>query len=1101
MQRFSLGVKILLLTAIPVVLVALIVGFSSFKSAMDELQAHEIVDLRDETSLRSARLASQIQTMREDALKLAYHPDVTRYVEAICKHSESEGRELAIDATKTDTNKLLGKVQQLFQNAGLQKFQAGVTGGERQYLKPYLQIRLIQVPPKFQDSKEMQEGREKQFAKELIRIERKDPEDPTEFPSFKPVSESDLQSKRVDRDYICEPQKMWEDDSVAGQSVEHLVFMSQLEANIDKRKNQQGVPVLRAAVPIGDSTGKFFGVIVINMDFERATIELTNSTRHWVWITKDDGGVAFEPTKLTMRACMWDDKENSGKPLRNIVELAKEHFEDNKLLETELVELFDEHRAEEVVPVARGEGHRRLEDRGSKLCNGESAELINGFALAKLNCEGVNIGELEDWLHKRREDGTEVGFRFPEKIRDTVLRLRADDLDDLRRIVFDMKKDFPELKKNVIHEPVVCRSFFLFYFRVYYDPADPAQHICIVQGFSKEELDADLSSKKWDVFNAGMVYTAFCAILSMLLANRYVTKRIKNLTGAVKEFTKGNFDAAVPASYDDEIGDLATGFVTMAEEVSKRDQEIRETNKELDNRVKERTRELQEASASREKFLANVSHELRTPLNHIGGFRQMLEGSDLDESQRDDLKKLGEAESDLLRLIDDILDFQKVNMGGLPITPEIFNVTGLVDDVAERMRSKIVDGGNDLEVIYEDQIPTAFNDPQRIRQILFNLIGNACKFTKNGKITIKTRLRDQSHVEIDVVDSGIGISQENQRKLFQPFAKIGDRKLNPGGTGLGLVISRKLGQLMGGDVTVASQPDVGSTFTARFLLEMENLEPSADLESAAVASNGPAKAVFSTESDCSSGPGSVLVIDDDPVVHEFITRFLEDEGVETVSALSGDEGLRLAKELRQNLRLITLDLMMPGIDGWAVLAGLKGDTATADIPVALVSMLDDKKRAFALGVSEYLLKPLDRGRLVELVSRYCGTGRNNVLVIDDDPKAREIVLRCLTQEGLNVRSAEDGQDGLRVLESEFPDVIVLDLLMPVMDGFEFVTEFKIRYPKIPIPIIVMTAHEPTEQERRQLSGAVSTIMKKQDGMNTDGLLSEIKNILVSGKVS
>jgi two-component system, NtrC family, sensor kinase len=498
-------------------------------------------------------------------------------------------------------------------------------------------------------------------------------------------------------------------------------------------------------------------------------------------------------------------------------------------------------------------------------------------------------------------------------------------------------------------------------------------------------------------------------------------------------------------------------------------------NVRLFDEIQDKSRQLEVASQHKSQFLANMSHELRTPLNAIIGVTEMLL-EDARDFKRDDevepLDRVLRAARHLLALINDILDLSKIEAGRMELHLESFPLKPLIEDVvktiepmAARNRNRIiVDCRPELGAIHADQI--------RFRQALLNLASNASKFTEDGTVTIAAREQGTDGgdwVTIAVTDTGIGMTAEQMGRLFQEFSQADASTTRKyGGTGLGLAISRHFCRMMGGDITVESQPGAGSTFTIRLprVVEREQAvgrEPEArSTPPGAAAAQAPL----------------VLVVDDDATVRELVARHLERAGFAVTTARGGQEGLRLARELRP--AAVTLDIMMPDLDGWTVLAAMKGDPSLADIPVVLMTIVEEKNRGYALGAADYLVKPVDRARLVEALRHICGAAVGRVLLIDDDDLVRRGVRLALAPLGWEVTEAENGEVALASLAAARPDAIILDLMMPRMDGFEFLDELRARPDWRDIPVVVITAKELTDQERSRLNGGVERIIQKSE---------------------
>jgi signal transduction histidine kinase/CheY-like chemotaxis protein len=478
--------------------------------------------------------------------------------------------------------------------------------------------------------------------------------------------------------------------------------------------------------------------------------------------------------------------------------------------------------------------------------------------------------------------------------------------------------------------------------------------------------------------------------------------------------------------------------------------------------------EAMEASRTKSSFLANMSHELRTPLNAIIGLTELLCDNAArfgTEKALEPLRRVLRAGRHLLNLINDILDLSKIEAGRMDLTLESVGIRPVVEEVLGTARPLAEQNNNALELDCPDWIGSAQADTIRLRQILLNLLSNACKFTKGGAVRLRiarAEESDQHWIDFAVSDTGIGMTEEQLGRVFQEFSQAGASTARQfGGSGLGLAISRRLCRLMGGDITVTSAPGEGSTFTAR--LPAEAAPPS----------------LLATSPAASQGcRGTVLVIDDDPTARDLMATYLTDEGFAVEAAAGGVHGLRRARELRP--AAIILDILMPDIDGWTILAALKREPELADIPVVIVTIVDEQRRGIALGAAGYLTKPIDRERLFAILSRVRAAGvPGSVLVVEDDEDQRQLVRAILGPRGWTVREAVNGRLALDAVAAELPDVILLDLMMPEMDGFELVAALQAKPAWREIPVIVVTALDLTAEDRRRLSGGVKQILSKR----------------------
>ena len=513
-------------------------------------------------------------------------------------------------------------------------------------------------------------------------------------------------------------------------------------------------------------------------------------------------------------------------------------------------------------------------------------------------------------------------------------------------------------------------------------------------------------------------------------------------------------------------------------------------------RTAEQLREAKDAAEvanhAKSAFLANMSHELRTPLNAIIGYSEMLqeEADDLGQTELvPDLRKIVSAGKHLLALINDVLDLSKIEAGKMELYLEEFGVETMIRDVTAIVEPLVAKNANALEVELAANLGTMRADLTKVRQALFNVLSNASKFTDHGTITLEVareRRIEGDWITFMVSDTGIGMTPEHVQRLFQAFtqAEVSTARTY-GGTGLGLAISRRFCQLMGGDILVQSQPGVGSTFAIHL--------PAGVAADRAPPAEAPAPAPLVGAAQAQPAGGSVLVIDDDPATHDLINRFLTREGFRVLTASSGEEGLRMAREARPDA--ITLDVLMPSVDGWAVLAALKADPDLADIPVVMLTMVDDKTMGYALGASDYLTKPIDRERLLRTLEAHRhGAPSRAVLLVEDDAATRGLLRRMLEREGWAVSEAENGRVGLERIADEQPAVILLDLIMPEMDGFALVLELRKREAWRSIPIIVITALDVSVQDRLRLNGFVEGILSK-GALTQEQLLGEVRDLV------
>jgi PAS domain S-box-containing protein len=499
------------------------------------------------------------------------------------------------------------------------------------------------------------------------------------------------------------------------------------------------------------------------------------------------------------------------------------------------------------------------------------------------------------------------------------------------------------------------------------------------------------------------------------------------------------------------------------------------------------------ANRSKSQFLANMSHELRTPLNAIIGYSEMLE-EDASEAGQDqflpDLHKIHSAGKHLLTLINDILDLSKIEAGKMELYLETFDVRGVIEGVATTVQPLIDKNGNRLQLELNGDLGAMHSDVTRVRQVLLNLLSNACKFTEQGTITLSAAREaaggdgGDGWLELRVSDTGIGMTAEQLDRLFQAFSQAEASTASKyGGTGLGLAISKRFCEMMGGSVAVESEAGMGSLFTIRLPALAPQAMSDAD-EDDPLPDSLPGDAA-----------GTVLVIDDDPAVRNIMLRMLAKEGYMVETAANGAAGLQAARELRPDV--ITLDVLMPGMDGWEVLSALKDDADLAEIPVVMLTVADERSMGFALGASEYMTKPVNRRRLMSIIKKYKSEhAASPVLLVEDDEDTRSLVRRALEKEGWTVIEAENGRVAMDRLAEARPALVLLDLMMPEMDGFEFLEAVRAQKETASIPVVVITAKQLTEEDRQRLNGGVERIIGK-GGRGPDDFLDVVRDLVVA----
>jgi len=587
---------------------------------------------------------------------------------------------------------------------------------------------------------------------------------------------------------------------------------------------------------------------------------------------------------------------------------------------------------------------------------------------------------------------------------------------------------------------------------------------------------------------------ALLVLLSSLVALLLSSRLQKLISGPILRLAElesrvsreKDFSLRAHKDTEDELGALIDGFNDMLVQIQERDGALTVAKEAAE-----------QANRTKSAFLANMSHELRTPLNAIIGYSEMLQEEAAESGNAEaipDLRKIHGAGKHLLALINDILDLSKIEAGKLELFLENFEVRALVEEVCATVQPLVEKNGNVMEVESPPEVGGMHADVTRVRQVLLNLLSNASKFTERGTVRLEARREkdgDGEWIVFRVSDTGIGMSPKQLGRLFQAFTQAdASTSRRYGGTGLGLVICRRFAQMMGGDVSVASAEGKGSTFTVRLPARVVRRTRDATLIPTSASALGlkvPASTAPAAEPAAAS-KGTVLVIDDDPSACELMVRSLAREGFRVLTADGGEEGLRKAREARPHV--ITLDVLMPDMDGWTVLKELKADPKLASIPVIMITMADDRSTGYALGASDYLTKPIDRERLAASVERY-RKGAQAVLVVEDDDDTREMIVRTLAGDGWTVRQAANGRVALDRVHESVPDLILLDLMMPEMDGFEFIARLRETDSWRAIPVVVLTAKDMTPDDHLRLQGNVRRVFRKAS-FSREQLVDEIR---------
>jgi PAS domain S-box-containing protein len=496
------------------------------------------------------------------------------------------------------------------------------------------------------------------------------------------------------------------------------------------------------------------------------------------------------------------------------------------------------------------------------------------------------------------------------------------------------------------------------------------------------------------------------------------------------------------------------------------------------NMAQQAVEEMREVDRLKSQFLANMSHELRTPLNSIIGFaRVILKGIDgpITDLQQQDLTAIFNSGQHLLGLINDILDLSRIEAGKMELTFDEVNIADLVSSVMSTAAGLVKDKSIKLKPEMAEGLPLVRADAMRVRQVLINFLSNAAKFTEEGEIVVKAYQEQldngQPAVTITVTDTGPGIAEEDQVKLFQPFSQV-DASLTRkvGGSGLGLSICHHLIQMHNGRIGVNSAPGKGSTFY--FSIPVAQSKPQDEQENGRV----------------------ILAIDDDPQIISLYERYLEPKGFQVIGLSDPAKAKERVKQLKPFA--ITLDIMMPGYDGWQVLTDLKSSPETRDVPVVVCSIVEDEEKGFSLGAADYLVKPVLEEDLLASLDRLNGDGSiREVLVIDDDPNDLRLLGKMLAEQGrYKAILAEGGPAGWNSIKSKPPHAIVLDLFMPEMDGFTILEQLRKEEKLRDIPVIVITGADLTNEQQKQLDSLGQRLLQKS-ALREKDLISIIENTL------
>jgi signal transduction histidine kinase/DNA-binding response OmpR family regulator len=601
------------------------------------------------------------------------------------------------------------------------------------------------------------------------------------------------------------------------------------------------------------------------------------------------------------------------------------------------------------------------------------------------------------------------------------------------------------------------------------------------------------------------------ALLISRISQRVISEPVMHLAQTVRivSHEKNYSIRAATRTNRDEVSTLIESVNEMLEQIQQRDTALQRAQNELEHRVEERTtqlaaankeldlrnREVERATRLKSKFLASMSHELRTPLNAIVGFSDLLAeqtAGELNDKQKRFVNHIKQGSAHLLQLINDILDLSKIESGQLELRCERFQIQDALPEVLSTIRPLAMAKQISVEHTLEPEL-TLYADRVRFKQILYNLLSNAVKFTpKDGRISLEC-VEHGDFIRMSVTDTGIGIRPEDQGIIFEEFRQVeAGKDSTQEGTGLGLAITKRLVEQQGGKISLSSELGEGSRFT--FTLPQGGKGNETAIQTANTTNLKRAALVEGLRKPL------VLVVDDEVAARELLASYLDSE-YRTASAESGDEAVKKAQQLRPDA--ITLDVMMPGGSGFETLVALRNNPQTANIPIIIVSIVDQKQVGFALGAADYLIKPIRKTVLLDTIRKHVPYQEDDdaaILLVDDDPGTLELLAETLRAAGYETQSVRSGARALEVLSSKLISAVLLDLLMPGMDGFEVIRHVRQEATLKELPILVMTGKSLTAEESALLGAETQALLQK-NGSWQHQLILEVGRVVAGSKLA